>query len=159
MKLEIKHVNANEFSQFKSVLDLLRSSFAFMEERINPPSSLRLLDEQKLKEKAQQETLFVLIAQGKLAGCVFARQEIDFLYLGKLAVSAEFRGQGFARMLIEKVEQYARDLGVDNVEIETRVELIENQRLFEYLGYRKIAENAHAGFTRPTSYRYRKSVS
>ena len=159
MKLEIKCINTTEFTQFKSVLELLRNSFAFMEDRINPPSSLRLLNEQSLKEKAQQETLFVLNVDDQLAGCVFARNEIDFLYLGKLAVSADYRGQGLARRLIEKVEQHARELGVENVEIETRVELIENQSLFEYLGYRKVAENAHAGFTRATSFRYRKSVN
>lgn len=126
-----------------------------MRQRIDPPSSLNRLDAGKLRQKIRDERLFVATAEGQLIGCVFARLHRDYVYLGKLAVRSEYRGQGVSRRLIDRVQTYAVGLALP-VEIETRIELTENQSLFEYLGYEKIAENSHEGYNRPTSYRYRK---
>jgi ribosomal protein S18 acetylase RimI-like enzyme len=158
MSVRVQQVQSGEFADFNKVLSLLQRAFAYMDERIAPPSSLKQLDVAKIKLKAQQETLFLLTVNDEIAGCVFAKLNDGHVYLGKLAVDSRFRGRGYARRLMSRVEQHAQDNGIDYVELETRVELTENQHFFTSAGYVKIAENAHRGYDRPTSYRYRKNV-
>ncbi len=158
MGVHIQQVDAEMFTQFDRVFALLKRSFAYMEDRIDPPSSLENLNVESIKTKAKEETLYILTVDDELAGCVFARVHDEFVYLGKLAIDSRFRGCGYARRLMEQVEVQAKNRGVGCVELETRVELTGNQRFFAKAGYYKIAENAHEGYDRPTSYRYRKEV-
>ncbi len=143
---------------FDTLLDLLKSAFAYMDERIDPPSSLHRLDSQKLREKAALEILLLARDGTTLVGCAFARPTEDSLYVGKLAVALNYRGRGISRRLLCACEAVAVEKNLPVVALETRVELIENQRLFVQLGYKKVAENAHAGYTRPTSYLYQKDL-
>ena len=106
----------------------------------------------------ESETLFIAVKGNDIVGCVFAAPCGAYVYLGKLAVHSNYRGQGIARRLIQQVEILAVQTGTGCVEIETRIELTENQQQFEHLGYIKIAENAHPGFQRTTSLRYRKTL-
>lgn len=151
-------VDARTFTGHEALLSLLRQSFAYMDGRIDPPSSLHRIDLQALVEKVSRETVFIAMDNQCVVGCVFASRQPDCLYLGKLAVAQSHRRQGVARRLIEQVEQCARESEVSCVDLETRVELVENQRLFEYLGYNRQAENSHPGYSRTTSYRYRKQL-
>jgi ribosomal protein S18 acetylase RimI-like enzyme len=83
----------------------------------------------------------------------------EVLYLGKLAVDAGHQGRGLARRLVTLAEARARGVGLAVLELQTRVELVENQRVFERLGFVETGRSAHAGFTQPTSITYRKEVS
>ena len=127
-----------------------------MDGRIDPPSSLLKLDVEKLRQKASDEVLVLAWDKIQLAGCVFAKPTRHSLYVGKLAVALEYRGLGISRRLIAACDSIAIERNLPSVELETRVELTENQSLFEYLGFERIEENAHEGFDRPTSYLYRK---
>ena len=89
-----------QFDDYASLLALLHKSFAYMEGRIDPPSSLHSFDLDKLREKANAETLLTAMDSERLAGCLFVRQKADSLYLGKLAVDNAMRGKGIARQLI-----------------------------------------------------------
>lgn len=156
--VQIHQIYHAEFNRYSELLDLLREAFAYMEGRIDPPSSLSKLNQEKLTKKVRDELLFVALEGDEIVGCVFARPDDDYVYLGKLAVKTAYRGRGLSRRLVERVEHLARHAGLSEVEIETRVELIENQSLFEHFGYQKTAENSHDGYDRPTSYCYRKCV-
>ncbi|MEM7258453.1 MAG: GNAT family N-acetyltransferase [Pseudomonadota bacterium] len=156
--ITIHEVQVDTFERFDEVLELLRQSFAYMDGRIDPPSSLHRIDLLALIEKARQETVFVAVFGKQIVGCVFASRQEECIYLGKLAVSDAYRGRGIARCLIECVENIAAQSSTRCVDIETRVELTENQRLFEHLGYVRWAENSHEGYTRTTSIRYRKPL-
>lgn len=157
-RIRLQTVNPADFNQYADVLDLLQKSFAYMEGRIDPPSSLHRIDLAALVTKAEDETLIVALEEVRIVGCVFAVEKTDCIYLGKLAVDSSYRGQGIATRLIESVESLAMESGSDCVDLETRVELLENQRFFERLGYVKVAGNSHRGYTRDTSFRYRKKI-
>ena len=45
------------------------------------------------------------------------------------------------------------------LELQTRIELTENHATFGALGFKKIAETAHPGYSRPTSITMRKLVA
>lgn len=78
--------------------------------------------------------------------------------MGKLAVDAAVRGRGVARRIMQVVETLAHANARPFVELETRVELIENHETFAALGFSKVAESAHPGFDRVTSITMRKPV-
>jgi GNAT superfamily N-acetyltransferase len=147
---------AQGFADWPSLLALLHRSFAFMEGRIDPPSSLHRLDAAALAAKAGAERCFVAFRGDRLAGCVFCDPRADCLYVGKLAVEPALQGQGIGRTLMARAEAEARALGLPAVELQTRVELVENHRTFERLGFVRTGETAHPGYHRPTSVTMRK---
>ncbi|WP_158967979.1 GNAT family N-acetyltransferase [Chachezhania sediminis] len=139
------------------VLSLIQRSFAFMDARINPPSSMVRLTAADVAR--QCETGEVWIMGTPPVACVFLTLKPDCLYLGKLAVDASARGQGLARVLVDLAEERARDLGLPEVELQVRVELIENHAAFGKMGFVKVGETAHEGYDRPTSITMRKAVT
>lgn len=147
-----------EFDDYIGLLALLHRSFAFMDGRIDPPSSLHKLDVDSLHEKSKNETLLTAVDGSKLVGCLFVKQNADSLYLGKLAVEDAYRGQGVARQLIDVANLIGNQWSCKTLELETRVELTENQTFFKHLGFEKVGENSHEGYERATSFRYQRLI-
>ena len=150
---------AEGFADWPGLLALLRRAFAFMEGRIDPPSSLHRLDAAGLAAKAGAERCFLAFCGGRLAGCVFCAPRPGCLYVGKLAVDPALQGHGIGRALMARVEAEARVLGLPALELQTRVELVENHAAFAAMGFAKTGETAHPGFARPTSVTMRKALA
>jgi GNAT superfamily N-acetyltransferase len=138
------------FSQWTELLELLHAAFAYQKARIDPPSSLYKLDAQSLAHKAKEEVLFLALDEGVLVGCAFAKVRPDCVYVGKFAVRPPCQGQGVGRLLMQAVETFARGTGSSVMELETRIELVENHKTFSAFGFVKTAEHAHAGHDRAT---------
>lgn len=135
---------------------LLTASFAYMEGVIDPPSSMGRMTLADLTQAAAQKELWVM---GTPAfACMILAPRDGALYLGKLAVEGARRGEGIARLMVAQAVARARALGLDAVELQTRIELTRNQATFELLGFRETGRTAHAGYDRPTSITYRLPV-
>ena len=143
---------------FNDVLALLRTSFKYMDGRIDPPSSIHQLTVQGMQDHCQTGGEIWAIGR-PLFGCMFLKPKTDCLYLGKLAVREEMRGQGACRVLIDHAERRAVSLGLSEIELETRIELTENHRVFSRLGFSIVSSGSHEGFDRPTDFLLRKQVS
>jgi GNAT superfamily N-acetyltransferase len=152
-------LSPSRFSDWPRLLGLLRESFAYMDARIDPPSSLTRMGLDELRAKAAEETLIIATEAGDLIGCAFAALRDECVYIGKVAVLPSARGKGVARALIAAAEEVARDHGRKFLELQTRVELVENHATFGALGFEKVGETAHAGYHRPTSITMRKWVA
>ncbi|MDR0251613.1 MAG: GNAT family N-acetyltransferase [Brucellaceae bacterium] len=148
-----------DYDRFDALLLLIQDAFATMDGVIDPPSSAGLLNTAILRDKAGIETAYGVFCDGQLAGCVFLADRGDHLYLGKLAVAAPFRGFGVARRLVEQAEKLGRERGMSHIDLQVRIELTDNQKLFKKLGFAVIAETMHPGFTRVTSLTMRKTLS
>ena len=147
------------FSNWPQLLGLLRESFAYMDSRIDPPSSLTRMGVEELKSKASQETLIVATEGQSLIGCAFAAVKDECVYVGKVAVAQSVRRKGIARAMFAAAETLARTHGRKLLELQTRVELVENYATFAALGFEKVAETAHPGYDRTTSITMRKRVA
>ena len=147
------------FARWDELHALLMRSFASMDGRIEPPSSLLAMNADALAAKARDETLILATDGDALIGCAFLRIEVDRLYIGKVAVGAAWRGRGIARRMFALAEDHAVRNGLSHLELQTRVELTENHETFGRLGFIKTAETAHAGYGRPTSITMRKPVT
>ena len=147
---------AQDPASWQAVLSLIQSEFAYMQGRIDPPSSMQRLSLAALATQSETGEIWTLGTQP--LACVFLTRKAEALYIGKLAVRADQRGRGLARRLITQAEARARALGLRWCELETRVELVENQASFRAMGFVETARKAHAGFDRPTSITFRKPV-
>jgi len=140
----------------KEVLALIQASFAYMDGRIDPPSSMLALSVETISEHCTSGEVWSLSTPPQ--ACVFFTPESDCLYLGKVAVKQNMRGQGLARQLIELAETRAISLKLPCLELKTRIELVENHQTFSSLGFTKVSEDSHSGYSQPTYITMRKNI-
>jgi GNAT superfamily N-acetyltransferase len=137
---------------------LLIASFSGMAERIDPPSSMTRMAVEDVRRKLTKEDLFVIRRSGGPVACLFAVPQGDAYYLGKLAVREDLRGHGLATRLVDAAADRAKALGLDHLELQTRVELTENQATFRAMGFVETGRTAHPGYDRPTSITFRRAL-
>jgi GNAT superfamily N-acetyltransferase len=123
---------------------LLVEAFAYMDGRIDPPSSMTKLTIVELLDGPGE----VWVVGDPIVACVVLTPTDESLYLGKLAVRNSERGSGLARVLINHAEHCAQQLGLPILELQTRIELTENQRTFASMGFvehdEPLTEASHA---------------
>lgn len=158
MAIRISPIN-DSFGRWEELLSLILSAFAYMDGVIDPPSSAHHLTAEGQAQKARDEIGFVATDGDTLVGCLFCRPEAKCLYLGKLAVVPERHGSGIGRRMLAAAEDLARGRNLPVLRLETRVELTGNHRTFARWGFVKTAENAHPGFSRPTSIEMQKRLT
>ncbi len=95
--------------------------------------------------KANPDGIFVAAAAGRVVGYITALLDRD---AGKgcipnLAVSAEFRGHGLGRQLIEHALDYFRREGLAYAMIETMAQNAAGQHLYPACGFVEIARQVH----------------
>lgn len=137
---------------------LLVESFAYMDGRIDPPSSLARMTTAVLAEEAARNELWILPPETAPAACMLLTVEPGYLYLGKLAVSPVHRGEGLARRMIDHALLRAGQLGLPELRLQTRVELVENHATFLNLGFSEVGRTAHPGFDQPTSLTFARHI-
>ena len=157
MTIELRRLD-DDFGRYDELLDLILRAFAYMDGVIDPPSSAHRLTPHLLREKAREEIGIAAFENGQLSACAFFRPEPASLYIGKLAVLPEAQGKGIGRRLLAEAESTAAALGLKELRLETRIELVGNHRRFATWGFRKTAENSHADYQRITSIEMRKAL-
>ena len=137
-------------------LRLIHDSFAYMEGRITPPSSIRDLDLAKLAAHTAAGEL-VVIGDPPVAAMIMQHKG-QALYLGKIAVDITQRGRGLARQLIVFATETAKKQGLDTLTLQSRVELAENHAAFRALGFVETGHTTHEGYDKPTSITFTKTL-
>lgn len=139
-----------------AALDLVREAFRFMDGVVDPPSSIHRTDLAAMARATAEGEVWVLGSPP--VACMTLTPGEGHLYLGKLAVATPARGQGLARRLVDLACDRARDLGLPEVRLQTRVELTANHAAFRAMGFEEIGRTAHPGHDRPTTITYRLRV-
>lgn len=148
--------NPADFHDFGALHVLISEAFAFMDGRIDPPSSIKAMGPDVLRNKAMSEDLFVIRDAGAPVACLFGQSKGDSYCVGKLAVAAPYRRRGLARRLLDHAATHACAQGAAVLELQTRVELVENHATFARLGFHQTAATAHPGYSRPTSLTFQR---
>ena len=125
---------------------------AFRDLLIDPPSSVLKETVVDFAARLQSKTCFVIEVDGHLIGSVFCAPENDALYIGRLAVHPDWRRRGVASALIGAAKAEAHRIGAKRITLKARIMLSSNIALFRRHGFVITAEEAHAGFSAPTSY-------
>lgn len=147
---------AGEGEDWAAVLRLIRNSFAYMDARIDPPSSMHQLTVAGTARAAREGEVWLIGAP--VVACMFLAYRPDALYIGKVAVAVSERRKGLARLLIATAEDRARALGLARLTLQTRVELTELHIAYRALGFHIAGTAAHAGYDRPTSVLFDRQV-
>lgn len=135
-----------------ALLALIRRAFAGMEGRIDPPSSMIRLTTDYLAHFQGE----VWVIGKPPRACMLLTPGPHALHLGKLSVDPPHQNKGLAHKLIGKAEARAKELGLPALELQSRIELVENHALFFALGFRQSGATAHPGFDHPTSLTFTK---
>jgi len=154
----VVETNPADFADYSALHTLLTEAFAYMEGRIDPPSSLARMGLSELRDKLRAEDLFLIRKNALPIACLFGAVLTDSYYIGKLAVAHSHRKLGLARALMAAAQAQARIHGCRALELQTRVELTENHATFARLGFVQTAATAHPGYDRPTSLTFRRDL-
>jgi ribosomal protein S18 acetylase RimI-like enzyme len=119
---------------------------------IDPPSSVLKESRDDFAARLTSETCFVIEAEGRLIAAVFCAVDGDALYIGRLAVSPDWRRRGLASLLVEATKDEARRRGLARITLGARIALPGNVGLFRRHGFVVVRATCHPGFTAPTSY-------
>jgi GNAT superfamily N-acetyltransferase len=130
---------------------LIRTAFAAQNRRTAPPSSALLETCPSIAAKIEAGGGFGAFEGGALIAAVLWNLSGDALHVARVSVAPEARGRGIVRLLIAACETEARRRGVREMTLKTRLELPENERLFERCGFARREIEAHPGFKTPTT--------
>jgi phosphinothricin acetyltransferase len=144
----VRRLKASDTAALAQVLRLIQTSFAYMTGRIDPPSSMHQLTVSALAQMTKDSS--VLALGDPVAACLVAKPLPHALYLGKIAIASYLRGRGVLRALLGRSEELARSLSLSRLELQVRIELVENQKIFGKCGFVETARNAHPGYHRAT---------
>jgi ribosomal protein S18 acetylase RimI-like enzyme len=130
---------------------LIRVAFAAQSLQTDPPSSA-------LKETADSIAAALWDGGGAcadamdaLVGAVLWAEKAGGLYMGRLAVHPDWRGQGIARAFVALAEGEARRRRLPRLHLSVRLTLHDNRRLFRACGFTEGERHAHPGYDAPTS--------
>lgn len=91
---------------------------------------------------------WVVRADGAVVGFLLLVPEVDGMLLENVAVLPSHHGRGIGRALLVLAEERTLALGLDRIRLYTHVTMVENQRLYERLGYLETHRRTEHGFTR-----------
>lgn len=151
-------LNPKNFTDWRGLHKLLSESFAYMAGIIDPPSSLLGLTADDLRQKATTETLLLAFDDENLAACGYFDIRDEVIYIGKIAVVQTHQGRGIAKTIITHAINLAKQNSKKWLELETRIELIDNHQAFAKMGFVITAHNSHKGYDRPTSITMRRKI-
>jgi GNAT superfamily N-acetyltransferase len=137
-----------------ALLGLIMRAFAGMEGRIDPPSSIYKTTAQDLANHPGE----VWVIGNPPRACMVLTPKPHALHLGRLSVDPQWQRKGYAHILIAHAEARARKLGLPAVELQSRIELLENHALFFALGFEQTGATTHTGFDSPTSLVFTKKL-
>lgn len=145
-------------SDAEALLRVIQAAYVEFWGKLDPPSGAFAETASSIGAKVRNGGAIKALADGALVGCVLYEPKGDFMYFGRLAVLPAWRRGGIAQGLIAAVEQCAKAVGLDRVQIGVRLVLPAHQAYYEGLGYRPIAYECHPGFSQPTSVTMEKQL-
>jgi len=131
--------------------ELVRIAFAAQNRQTTPPSSALLETEPTIAAKIAAGGGFGAFERAALIAAALWSLDGDALHVARVSVAPHARGRGIVGSLIAACETEARRRGVRRLTLKTRLELPENERLFERCGFVRREVEAHPGFERPTT--------
>jgi GNAT superfamily N-acetyltransferase len=130
---------------------LIRLAFAAQPRATRPPSSALRETAELVAAKFDAGGGIGAEAGGKLIAVVLWQVAGDALHVARFSVLPEWRGRGLSRALMAACEQRAKARRLRRLTLKVRLELPENERLFERYGFRRHHVEAHEGFEQPTT--------
>ncbi|MFW6437569.1 MAG: GNAT family N-acetyltransferase [Armatimonadota bacterium] len=96
-------------------------------------------------------TFYLLIADGHPAGCIAIQNDVEPLYggdgyIGRVAVHPEYRGRGYAQLMLRFAETALRDRGATKVRLVVLSVLSDLVEFYARQGYEAVGHREFKGF-------------
>jgi GNAT superfamily N-acetyltransferase len=130
---------------------LIRTAFAAQPRLTRPPSSALRESAETVAAKIAAGGGVGAFAGGALVAAALWETKADALHVARVSVLPPWRGRGLARSLFAACEEEAKRRRIGRMTLKTRLELPENERLFELCGFTRRELEAHEGFDKPTT--------
>ena len=118
-----------------AVLAVTRAAYEPYIGRLNPPSGVLTENATGVRHYLEHGGVIVAVAGTEIVGVVRYESYEDHVYLGRLAVLPSWQGRGIGRRLVAAVEEWTLLLGLDEVQLNVRLELTGNHDLYRRLGF------------------------
>jgi N-acetylglutamate synthase-like GNAT family acetyltransferase len=92
--------------------------------------------------------VWVLECDGAIVGALVTEDRDDHLLLETIAVAPGAQGSGYGRLLLERAERDAAELGLTEVRLYTNEAMTENLTFYPRHGYRETGRAVDDGFRR-----------
>jgi N-acetylglutamate synthase-like GNAT family acetyltransferase len=92
--------------------------------------------------------VWVIDADGEIAGVVVNEAHADHLLLDTVAVAPGAQGHGYGAVLLARAEDDARELGLPEVRLVTNLAMTENQTFYPRHGYVETGRGREDGYDR-----------
>lgn len=121
----------------KELVELERAGFEPLEEIYGKYSDKG--SKEHFERILQEGKLWGYFIEDKLIGCIglVGQGKSKYSEIQNLIVKPEFQGQGFGKMLIAFVENYAKENKASGLLIRTKHKNIKNIEIYEHLGFEK----------------------
>lgn len=133
-----------------TLVGLLHRAFQEYDGVLDPPSGTHKESVESVRAKMEAGGWALAEREGEAMGCVWYEARGDHIYIGRLSVPPEFRGQGIANALMDYVEAEARALRILRLQLGVRTALPAMQATYERRGYRFLRYETHDGYDTPT---------
>ena len=151
-------LRAATYDDIPTLVTLIHAAFEEYRGRLEPPSGAHRETAQSIGTYLQQGRAVLALLNDQAGGCVCYHQEGAHVNFGRLSVLPAFRQHGVGLALVTYVEQQARALGAQRVQLGVRIALPHLQVYYERLGYCVVGYETHEGYTASTSVVMEKQV-
>lgn len=129
-----------------ALADLIHRAFAAYRGVLVPDSGAHAETAGTLTAALHKGVAFRALRDGEVVGCIFVERRPDRVYLGRLAVDPDCRGEGIGSALLAAAEDYSQYEGMEIMELGVRLVLLDNIRLFQRAGFAIVRQESHPGF-------------
>ncbi len=129
----------------KAVEGCVTNAYTGYIERIGKPPAPMLADYAAL---IAQGVVYILMTQAQLVGVLVMKPLPTCLLVENVAVQPACQGRGFGRKLMDFAEQFARNIGLDEVHLYTNERMTENLDFYASLGFQELSRREEDGYRR-----------
>ncbi len=145
-------------SDVSKILSLILKAFKQYEGMLDPPSGAHKETIETISTKLNEGGAIIAEWDGRSIGCAIYKKNADNLYMGRLAVDTSFRKQGIGNILLEMIEQKAKELGYNKILIGVRIGIPGLTEFYNKRGFNITEYCCHDGYTNPTFVRMIKNI-
>ena len=99
-------------------------------------AGVRRADEETVQSWLNRNVYFIIEVKGSVVAAIGCEEKQGTLHLVHLVTHPDYRRQGYAKILMEKAEAHAREIGANKLWFDTAPELDAAKKLYEKLGYK-----------------------
>jgi N-acetylglutamate synthase-like GNAT family acetyltransferase len=132
-------------SDLAAIRQLITAAYEKYIERIGRPPAPMTADYAATLEHSR---VWVLESDNVIVGALVTEDHGDYLLLETIAVAPATQGSGYGRLLLDRAERDAAELGLTEVRLYTNEAMTENLTFYPRHGYRETGRGVEDGYRR-----------